>query len=212
MYDQVLFGLTSAISLIAAVVIIAWLPKSGRPQRALWAISFLILCVVAAAVALYGLGFLSQPFVNPVSSLIPGFLAAGLLWAWKRRVGSYYLPYTISAFVVLLAASLITSVPPVLFAIFIHIPSGLVIFLLPLYAVFTRKAKWSGIMVGLGGLLIGIGGLALAALTAGVPILPADVVINLLAPIFFAMTLLFALGITATPSWGSAAVARASHP
>jgi hypothetical protein len=211
-YDQVLFGLTSAISLIATVVIIAWLPKSGRPQRALWAISFAILCVVTAGVAVYGLGFLSQPFVNPVSSLISGFLAAGLLWAWKRRVGLYYLPYTIIAFLVLLSATLLANAPPVVFAVFIHAPSGLVIFLLPLYVVFARKAKWSGIMVGLGGLLIGVGGLALAALTAGVPILPADLVINLLAPIFFVMTLLFALGILTTPSWGVVAATPASNP
>jgi hypothetical protein len=145
-YDQVLFGLTSAISLIVVIVMLARLTKPGGTQRALWAISFAILCVVAAGVALYGLGFLSQPFVNPVSSLISGLFAAGLLWAWKRRVGSYYLPYTLAAFVVLLGATLVASAPPVLFAVFIHAPSGLVIFLLPLYMVLAKKTKWSGAM------------------------------------------------------------------
>ena len=212
MYDQVLFGLTSAMSFIAAVVIIARPAKLGRTERGLWAVSFALLGVVAAEVALSGLGFLSQPFVNPVASLVPGFLAAGLLWTWKRRIGTYYLPYVIVAFVVLLGATLVANAPPVLFAVFIHIPSGLVIFLLPLYVVFTRKAAWSGVMVGIGGLFIGIGGLALATLTAGVPILPASVVVDLLAPIFFVMTLFFALGILATPSWRSASAKPTPTP
>lgn len=212
MYDQVLFGLTSIVSLIAVIVMLARLNRPGRTPRALWVVSFAILCAVAAGVSLYGLGFLSQPLVNPVSSLISGLFAAGLLWAWRRRVGFYYLPYTVVAFLVLLAATLITSVPPVLFAVFIHAPSGLIIFLLPLYLAFARKTKWSGAMVGIGGLLIGIGGVALATLTAGVPILPADLVLNLLAPIFFVMTICFALGILATPSWGSVTVAHSSNP
>ncbi len=211
MFDQILFGLTSAASLVAALIIVAKMTRSGGLHRALWTVSFALLAVLTAEVALYGLGVLSQPFVNPVSSLIPGLLAAGLLLAWKERVGYYYLGYVIAAFVVLLATTILFSVPPVAFAVFVHIPSGLVIFLLPFYTALKRQTKWSSILVGFGGLLIGVGGLALATLTAGVPILPSDVVFELLAPIFFAMALLFALGLLVTPGWGRGPKAEAKH-
>ncbi len=202
-YDQILFGLTSAASLIAAVVIIPNLVRSGGLQRLLWIVSFGILSVLAAGVALNGLGVLSQPLVNPASSLIPGFLAAGLLWAWKRRVGTYYLSYIVAIFTVLLAATLLANALPILFVVFVHFPSGLVIFLLPLYTAFAGKTRWSSLLVGIGGSLIGFGGMGLATLTAGVPILPAAVVLDLLAPIFLAMTLLLAIGILTTPGWGN---------
>ncbi len=201
-YDGILFGLTSATSLVVSLTIGFSLAKSGAPQRALWAASFALLFLVTAGVALSGLSFLSQPLVGPVASLVPGLMAAGVLWTWKRSVGSYFARYVIGAFIVLLAATLTASAPIVLFVAFVHLPSGLVIFLLPVYLVLTRKKAWSGILVGIGGLLIGVAGMGLATLSAGVPILPADLVLTLLAPVFFAMTLSFGVGFLATPGWG----------
>ncbi len=202
MYDGILFGLTAATSLTVSYMIGFGPARSGWPQRALWSASFAILFVVAAGVSLYGLSFLSQPLVGPAASLIPGFMAAGVLWTWKRPAGSYYTRYVVGAFVVLLAASLIAGAPGVLFVVFIHLPSGLVIFLLPLFLVLTKKKALSGALVGIGGLLIGVAGMGLATLSAGVPILPADLVLDLLAPVFFAMTVSFGVGLIATPGWG----------
>jgi hypothetical protein len=198
LYDQILFGLTSATSLMAAVVITAKLHKFAPLQRGLWAISFGILCVLAAEIAVYGLGILSQPVVNPAASLIPGFLAAGLLRTWKRRVGFYYICYIVAVFVALLAATLLADAPPLAFVVFVHLPSGLVIFVLPIYTTLTKRTNWKSLMVSAGGLLIGIAGMGLATLSAGVPILPASIVTDLIAPVFLAMTALIALGIPYT--------------
>jgi hypothetical protein len=200
-FDEILFGLTSAISLAVSIIVGVRFAHSGGPHRAMWAASFAILFVVAAGVALNGLAFLSQTLVAPVSSLIPGFMAAGLLWTWKRPAGSYYARYVIAAFVVLLAATLAASASTVYFVAFVHAPSGLIVFLLPFYLVLTKKNTWSALFVGIGGLLIGVGGMALATLSAGVPLLPSDLVTALLAPIFFAMTVFFGLGLLATPGW-----------
>ena len=202
MYDEILFGLTSATSLVVALIFGAKLTRTGFPQRILWATSFAILSLVTAGVALSGLSFLSQPLVAPISSLIPGFMAAGLLWTWKHRVGSYFAMYIVATFLILLAAKLAAGAPTSLFVLSIHGPSGLVVFLLPTYLVIARKNAWSAILVGFGGLLIGVGGMGLATLSAGVPILPEDLVLALLAPIFFLMTVLFGLGLLATPGWG----------
>ena len=202
MYDDILFGLTSGVSLAIALVMLVRLAGPRRVERALWAASFAVLSFVTAGVALDGLSFLSEPLVNPVASLMPGFMAAGLLWAWKRPAGSYYARYVAAAFVVLLAATLTDGAPVVLFVALVHVPSGLVVFLLPVYLVLTKKNRSSGLLVGIGGLLIGVGGMALATLSAGVPLLPQDLVLELLAPIFLAMTVLFGLGLLSTPGWG----------
>lgn len=180
------------------------LAKSGGLQWALWGISFAILFFLAGGIALYGLGVISHPLVNPTASLMPGLLAAGLLWVWKRRLGSYYLLYMIAVFVVLLAATILADAPPIVFVIFVHVPSGLVIFVLPIYTTMTKKTNTSGLMVSAGGLLIGIAGLGLATLSAGVPILPSGVVLDLIAPVFLAMTILFVAGILATHGQGKA--------
>ena len=201
-YDEILFGLTSALSLAISLIMAARLLRSRHMESGLWAASFALLFLVAAGVTLDGLSFLSQSLVGPVASLMPGLLAAGLLWAWKRPTGSYYLRYIVAAFLVLLAATLTVGASVDLFVAFVHVPSGLIIFLLPIYLVLTKKNQWSGILVGVGGMLIGVGGMALATLSAGVPLLPQDLVTALLAPIFLAMTVLFGLGLLSTPGWG----------
>ena len=205
MYDDILFGLTSGISFAVSLILLVRLAGPRRIEMAFWAASFAILFIVTAGVAINGLAFLSQPLVGPVASLMPGFLAAGLLWAWRRRAGSYYARYIIATFAVLLAANLTSGAPVLLFVALVHVPSGLVVFLLPIYLVLTRKNRSSGILVGLGGLLIGVGGMALATLSAGVPLLPEDVVLTLLAPIFLAMSVLFGIGLLSTPGWGKKA-------
>ncbi len=204
MYDEILFGLTSAISFVISIVLGIGLTKSRGAQRAMWTGSFAILCVAAGGVALNGLSFLSEPLVGPLASLIPGLIAAGLLLSWKRAIGSYYTRYIVAIFAVLLAATLIAGAPILLFVAFIHLPSGLVLFFLPIYLVFSKRVPLNGILVGVGGLLIGVGGMGLATLSAGVPLLPQDLVLALLAPIFFAMTLAFGLGLLTTPGWGKA--------
>ena len=202
MYDGVLFGLTSAAALFVSLIFGLGLAKSGGPHKALWAISFAILSVVAAGVALFGLPFLSQPLVGPVASLIPGFIAAGILWERNHPAGSYFARYVTATFMVLCAATLIASAPVVLFVAFVHLPSGVVVLLLPIYLVITKKKARSGILVGIGGLLIGVGGMGLATISVGAPILPEDLVLALLAPIFFAMTLAVGVGFLMTPGWG----------
>ena len=83
------------------------------------------------------------------------------------------------------------------YVMLVHFPGGLIIFILPIYMAVTKKLSITSLLVGVGGLLIGIGGLALASISMNVPILPASLVDDILAPLFLSMTLLFAIGILA---------------
>ena len=85
----------------------------------------------------------------------------------------------------------------------VHFPGGLTIFILPIYMALTKRLAMTSLLVGVGGLLIGIGGLALASISMNVPILPASLVLQILAPLFLGMALLFAIGILALQSGGS---------
>lgn len=204
MYNEAIFGLTSAVSFVGAAVL-AWLfAKSKGVPKLLWSFAFFILGLSTALISIQGLGVLSKPIVAPVDSLIPGLIAAGLLMTRKKSWGNYFLIYVIALFCAILVLSFPYGALTAPYVMLVHFPSGLVIFLLPIYLALTKKVAIAGLLVGIGGLLIGIGGLALATLSTSFQILPQNLVLNTVAPIFLAMTVLIALGIFATPSWGFA--------
>ncbi|RJQ10958.1 MAG: hypothetical protein C4551_01775, partial [Bacillota bacterium] len=77
----------------------------------------------------------------------------------------------------------------------VHSVAGLVIFILPLLACCQGRRPRAFAMVTVGGTLIGIGGIALAFLKAGAPILPANLIFAILAPLLLLMTASFAWGL-----------------
>ncbi|AFA39874.1 hypothetical protein Pogu_1847 [Pyrobaculum oguniense TE7] len=72
--------------------------------------------------------------------------------------------------------------------------AGLVIVLLPIYAVVKRTMPMHFLGVTAGGVLIGIGGLALASAAMARPILPLEVVAALLPWILLLMVLFYGYG------------------
>lgn len=202
MYNQIIFGLSSIVSFVAAGLV-AWLfTKTHTIPKLLWSLSFLILGLSTALISIDGLSVLSQPLIAPVDSLVPGFLGAGLLMSFKRKWGLYFLIYVVPVFFALIVLSLVYGSLAAPYVMLVHFPGGLIIFFLPIYMAVTKKLAISSLLVGVGGLLIGIGGLSLASISMNVPILPASVVLQIISPVFLTMSILIALGILATPSWG----------
>lgn len=202
MYNQVLFGLTAVVSFGATIILAYLFAKTTKISRLLWSLAFFVLGLSTALISIQGLGVLSQPIVAPLDSLIPGLLAAGLIMSRKASWGFYFLAYVVIVFGLILALAIEYGALAAPYVMLVHFPSGLIIFLLPIYLVLTKKVAVSGILVGIGGLLIGVGGLALATLSTKYQLLPESLVLNIVAPIFLSMTVLIALGIIATPSWG----------
>ncbi|QOJ79723.1 hypothetical protein IG193_00745 [Infirmifilum lucidum] len=61
-----------------------------------------------------------------------------------------------------------------------HSVAGLILLVLPIYAVARKAAPPYFALVSVGALLIGIGGVALATIAAGRPLLPLDLVLTIL--------------------------------
>jgi hypothetical protein len=202
MYNEAIFAVTAAISFVASGLLVWLFAKSKAISKLLWSLSFLILGLSTALISIYGLKVLSIPLVAPLDSLIPGLLASGLVMSRRRMWGLYFLIYVVLMFCVLFGLSFAFGALAAPYVMLVHFPSGLVIFLLPIYLALTKKIAVEGLLVGVGGFLIGVAGLALATLSTGFQILPAAIVLEIIAPVFLAMTVLFTLGLLTTPAWG----------
>lgn len=180
--------------------------RSGtRPSRSAlsYITSFAVLLVSGLLLIALGYGVLSHPLVVVVASLIPVTLSAGLVAEYAPVQAR---TYNIFAVVGLLALAVTRFAGPrplaIATLIVVHGVAGLIIFGLPLWLAAQRRAPGRFAWVGVGGALIGVGGIALAFLKAGKPILSADTIFLILAPLLLAMTASFAAGFlgSGTPS------------
>ena len=152
-----------------------------------WLISGLAFLVISVALIALGLDALSLAITPYLGSVYPAFMALGLIslrYSWK-----YYLGFIL----VMLILFGLTSHS--FFRVGLHSISGIIIVLLPI-VYFVRKQTNAGVLLfSLGGITISIGGMALASLSAGKPILPLELVIQLLHPLLFLSAFLLALGV-----------------
>ena len=138
-----------------------------------------------------------SPYILPIASLIPLCISIGII---EQYYTAFKKPYKWVALIGFLAIA-ITSIAGMAAMKKIAVPlfhtiAGLVIFLGPILATTNGKAPKGFIWVGIGGMLIGIGGIALAFITTGSQLLffSTEVVLAILAPLHFLMTLAFAWG------------------
>ena len=187
-------GLT-AIYLIVRFII-DYRSKDTKPTHNIYyIISFAVLLVSGLLLIAFGWGALANPLVAVVATLIPLGLSVGLVTEFYQKYAKGYLIFSLIGLIVIL----ITRFAQVGgFAIFVyalvHSIAGLLVFFIPIMATKTGKAPGGFIMVTVGGVLIGVGGIALAFLKAGVPILSAETILAILAPLLLLMTLAYTWG------------------
>jgi hypothetical protein len=164
-------------------------------------ISFLVILVAGLLLIFKTYDILGNKAVIIVSALIPVALSLGLVYDLARKIAPAYLAFAVIG---LLALAITRYTGPANLAtivlIIVHATAGLLIFLLPIWAVAKKVAPAGFIGVTIGGALIGLGGIALAFLKSDSQLLflSADVVFKILAPILLAMTLAFTWGLV---SW-----------
>jgi hypothetical protein len=160
--------------------------KSELPY-VFWIISGLAFLVISAALIAMGLDALKLSVTPYLGSIYPAFMALGLIalrYRWR-----YYLAFIV---LMLLLFALTSSN---VFRIGLHSVSGIVVVLLPLLYLARKQAGPNILPFTFGGITISVGGVALASITAGRPILPLDLVIQLLHPLLFISAFLLALGV-----------------
>lgn len=158
-------------------------------------ISFTVLTI--SGLLLIGLGYsiLQSPIVVIVAALIPLTLAVGLVQEYFKKYSSAYLVFAIVGFVILSITRFTgPKVIATLVLIVVHSVAGLTIFILPLFLIKKKRVSTDFAWVTVGGTLIGIGGIALAFLKAGVPILSAQIIFMILAPLLLLMCASFSFG------------------
>ncbi|MEM3614384.1 MAG: hypothetical protein QW158_04815 [Nitrososphaerales archaeon] len=203
MLDQILFGFAAVVAFILSCSIVVAVLKNLCIHRVLWLLSFILLFVLTTLISLSGLDVISAPFVYLLASLIPSFLACGLIYATLgSRWGKYYLTYTLLLFIVFTYASIVGGIPKTPLILLLHVPSGFIIVILPFVAVVLRISELTALFVSIGGLLIGVGGVALATIQFGAPLLPQELVNMVFAPLFLIVTIMFAAGMLLTKNWG----------
>ena len=184
-----------------AVSILGYNKKQGI-EYITWTISSLAFFLIAIALATSGLAALELPVTPYLGSIYPSFLAIGILVKKENEWWKYYLYFTV---IILIIMAIGQSFVPTLGTgaqIFLHTISGLIIVFLPLMEVL--KGNWSVnyLAFTVGGIVIGIGGLALATIVAGAPMLPFELVVQLLHPLLFISAFLIAIGVYLTITEG----------
>ena len=170
--------------------------KDPKPAHNMYyIISFAVLLVSGLLLIAFGWGALANPLVAVVATLIPLGLSMGLVAEFYQKYAKGYLIFCLIGLIVILITRFAQTGG---FAVFVyalvHSIAGLLVFFLPILAVKTKKAPSGFIMVAVGGVLIGVGGIALAFLKAGVPILSAETILAILAPLLLLMTLAYTWG------------------
>ncbi len=158
-------------------------------------ISFAVLTISGLLLIALGYDVLQSPVVVIVAALIPLSLSTGLVNEYFQQYSKPYLLFVIIGFL-LLAVTRFAG-PHILSTIIlatVHSVAGLTIFFLPLLLVKNKRVRKDFVWITVGGTLIGIGGISLAFLKVGSPILPAEFIFTILAPVLFLMTGSFAKG------------------
>jgi hypothetical protein len=223
-WASLLLWIVCIVGIIWGFLLIVSYINTRKRHYLLWGASFsLIFIGFHQVIGTSDYGILLDGFMAAMLAFIPGLLAAGLLMAaYKdKKFGDYY------ALFALIMAILIgifkfdpfywitaeTALVPTSMVMILHIPSGLLLVIVPILTTFKSKTtRWPALFISIGGLLFGLVGfslslatsgyLAMIELTTGVPADWALFVIFGLFPIFLLFAgLAWALGTLIPSLW-----------
>jgi len=188
-FAETFLWIVAIIGIIWAFLLIVSYINTRKRHHLLWGASFSIMWIAFHQVIAAGdYEIMLGPVMSAMLAFIPGLLAAGLLmvvFSEKKIIGNLY------ALFVLIMAGLIAlfkfdpfywiadgeefeilwglpqvigSVPGILVMV-LHIPSALLIVILPLYTIIKKQTRWPAIFMTIGGLLFGAVGLLLVLVT-----------------------------------------------
>ena len=197
--------ITGVVALIMGIILLYNYVKHKNLYHLLWSISFLVLFVAGALIILIDFTILNEPLIRIVAVLIPACLAIGLIYAvWQEK--NYWWYYGIYILVFLVILVLVEYVPG--FENFrsysimaLHVPSGLILVLVPAYTAYTNQTEYTSLFYSAGGLAISIGGILLAFLKLGSPILDQNQIFAVLPTLLLIVGVLFVLGIILPEKW-----------
>ncbi len=198
--------LTGLVAIYVGILLIKEYLNEKHIYHLYWGISFIVLFVAGVLIILFDWPILGAPLVPFASTLIPLGLALGLLYAVyeDKPYGNWFLIYGVIGLVLILLAGFnVANLGSLgyIFIMLVHIPCGLIIVVLPAYTAIKGETEGAAWFFSIGGLLISIGGMLLAFLKAGSPILSANQIFAILAPLLLLVGAFFTLGIAKVSKW-----------
>jgi len=222
-YAETFLWITAIIGIIWAFLLIMSYIQTRKRHHLLWGASFSVMWIAFHQVIASGdYSIMLGPVMALMLGFIPGLLAAGLLMAVfedKKIIGNLFALFVLIMGILIAlfkfdpffwiadaaaidpAAALIPSI----LVMVLHIPSGLLIVVLPLITVIKKQTRWPALLMTIGGILFGIVGILMAlVVTDVVPVTPIDYrfVIMALFSVFLLLSgICFAFGTLIPAKW-----------
>ena len=184
------------MGLLAAYQVVIGIDNFSTLPIIAYTIAFGVLIIAGLLLIILDFEVLDSPLVVIASTVIPLALSLGLVWQHLASFRSFYLVFTITGFLAIIATRAIpmqNKFPTIVLA-FVHGIAGMTIFLLPIVLTLQGVMRPAFSLVGIGGGLIGIGGLLLSFLKAGKPILSRETILKILPGLLLLMTICFVIG------------------
>lgn len=177
----------TAVVGIATAAYLGWRSAKGRDLFDIFfAVGLLVLGILAVFLATMGYKALELPAAPILGALVPLLTSLAVLYVAFPNLWRYY-----AIFVAVGVVAIAVARPAVMV---FHPVAGLVLLILPIYAVWKKISPPLFILVSIGALLIGIGGVALATIVAGRPLLPPDLVLSILPAVLLGTAVFLAGG------------------
>lgn len=179
-YAELLLWIVSIVGIIWGFLLIVSYINTRKRHHLLWGASFsLVFIGFHQVIGTADYGILLDGFMAAMLAFIPGLLAAGLLMAvYKDKwFGNYYALFSLIMAILIAIFKFDpfywitpqTALVPTVMVMILHIPSGLLILIVPILTTFkTKETRWPALFMAAGGLLFGITGFMLSLATTGV--------------------------------------------
>jgi len=204
----VLLLITGIAAILFGLFMLLDFLKNKKIHHLLWAVAFIVLFVAGIILIISNdYSLLLSPVVAALAALIPGGIAAGLIFVIfeekTKMYGYIYLAFVL-VMVILIGITKAVDSPGASATVMVaHIPSSLLIILLPIYTTYkTKETDWKALLLSIGGIIISIAGMLLALFVIGA----ADIVLilNLLPIVLLLSAIFFAFGMLLPEKWSFA--------
>ena len=179
-WASTLLWITSIIGIIWGFLLIVSYINTRKRHHLVWGASFSIIWIgfhQVISMANFEV-MITDGFMAAMFAFIPGLLAAGLLMAVfsdKKIIGNLYALFALIMAIAIGFAKfdpfqLLDAAPfvPSIIVVSLHIPSALIIVILPLLTTLKKETRWPALFMTIGGILFGLVGGLLSLVLTGV--------------------------------------------
>ena len=204
----ILLLITGIAAIVFGLFMLLDFLKNKKIHHLLWALAFIVLFVAGIVLIISNdYSLLLSPIVAALAAIIPGGIAAGLIFVVfeeKTKIYGYiYLAFVLVMIILIGITKAVDSPGASATVMVAHIPSSLLIILLPIYTTYkTKETDWKALLLSIGGIIVSTAGMLLALFVIGT----VDIVLVLtLLPIVLLLTAVFlALGMLLPEKWSFA--------